>query len=54
MSGMSHHFFSCLVNLKNSLRSDHMDCLDLNPAFEFAGACFRQFPIPQRAMVLFL
>src|SRR5208283_3487861 len=24
MSGMSHHFFSCLANFKNSLNSDHM------------------------------
>src|SRR5665213_2512954 len=25
ISGMSHHFFSCRVNLKNSLRSAHID-----------------------------
>ena len=24
MSGASHHFFSCLQNLRNSLSSDHM------------------------------
>jgi hypothetical protein len=28
ISGMSHHFFSCLVNLKNSLSSDHMRCCE--------------------------
>src|ERR1039458_7028606 len=28
MSGMSHHFFSCRENLKNSLRSDHMICFE--------------------------
>src|SRR5258706_7085582 len=26
ISGTSHHFFSCLANLRNSLRSDHMSC----------------------------
>ena len=28
ISGMSHHFFSCLENLKNSLRSDRMECFE--------------------------